>query len=368
MIVKTNRPLTANEQLLDRAIMHAHYLERLKTGEVKKIVALLNNEVLPDLVDRVTSRLERLRTRGFDAEITRSAGYRDLLAGLRDILDAGMRRVNGTIAESLVDVGAAEADWQVRTIDRVVGPSIRFDFKTPSASTLRSIVTSRPMNGQILGDWFKELGKTTQQRVTREINIGIASSESVDEIVRRLRGTRDARFTDGVLQITRNNAQAVVRTAVNHVSAHAREELYRDNADIVKSVRWVSTLDLRTTDLCKSLDGKTFAPGEGPRPPAHFGCRSTTVPVVKSLAELGINARELPAATRASMDGQVPQSETYATWLARQSAARQDAALGGPGRGALYRRGELSIDRFVDASGRALSLRALRELEDREAA
>src|SRR6185436_16874288 len=115
MILKTTRPLTANEELLDRAISHAHYMERLKTFEARRIVRLLDDDVLPDLLSRVSSRLERIRSRGSDAEITGNVGYRDLLAGLREILDAGMRRLSDQVEDSLVDVGAAEASWQART-------------------------------------------------------------------------------------------------------------------------------------------------------------------------------------------------------------------------------------------------------------
>ena len=291
MIVKTDRPLSANEQLLDRAIAHAHYFERLKTFEARRVVGFLNNDLLPDLVDRVSSRLERMRTRGLDAEITRNVGYRELIGGMRDILDAGMRRLSDQVAESLVDIGASEAQWQANTIERVTGPQIRFEFDMPSVSTLRSIVTSRPMQGRILRDWFKDLGKTTQARVTREINLGIASSESIDDIVRRIRGTRDARYTDGVLQITRRNAESVVRTAVNHVSTHAREELYGANDDIVKGVQIVATLDTRTTDLCKGLDGKIYAPGEGGRPPFHYGCLSGDVVVSSTTPVTGCSKR-----------------------------------------------------------------------------
>lgn len=368
MIVKSDRPLSANEQLLDRAIAHAHYLERLKTFEVRRVVGLLNNDVLPDLVDRISSRLERLRARGFDVQVTSNVGYRDLIAGMRDILDSGMRRLSDHVESSLVDIGASEAKWQANAIARIAGPQIRFEFDMPSVSTLRSIVTSRPMQGQIIGDWFKDLGKTTQTRLTREINIGIASSESVEDIVRRIRGTREARYSDGVLQITRNNAESVVRTAVNHVSSHARAELAAENDDIVKGEMMVATLDLGTTDYCKNIDGKVFPVGEGPRPPFHFKCRTTPVPVLKSWKELGLSLKELAPGTRASMDGQVPASTTYTEWLARQSADRQDQALGGPGRGALYRRGAVTIDRFVDGRGRPLSLRELEQLEAREAA
>ena len=67
---------------------------------------------------------------------------------------------------------------------------------------------------------------------------------------------------------------------------------------------------------------------------------------------------EAPAGTRASMDGQVPEAETYQTWLKKKSAAFQDDVLG-PTRGKLFREG-LSLDRFVDQSGKEYTLKQLR--------
>src|SRR3546814_8134406 len=92
-------------------------------------------------------------------------------------------------------------------------------------------------------------------------------------MVRTLRGTKAAGYADGLLEISRRDAAAVVRTAVNHTGNYAREALYAENADIVSKVQWHSTLDGRTCPQCAGLDGKTFELGKGPRPPAHYGCR-----------------------------------------------------------------------------------------------
>ena len=92
----------------------------------------------------------------------------------------------------------------------------------------------------------------------------------------------------------------------------------------------------------------------------HFNCRSVSVPVLKSWRELGIDADELPAGTRASMDGQVPADLTYAQWFAKQSAKRQDEIVG-PTRGRLYRAGRVTFDRFSDDKGRWLTLEQLQD-------
>lgn len=366
MILRSDGPLTANEQLLDLTIRHAVYLERLKAGEVKRIVGLLNDDVIPDLLDKVQRALERIRLRGIDGAALGTQRYRDLIASLDEIAKAGMAVLRQDNAASLFDIARHESEWQVRTISTAMPKGISIELLTPDAGLLRSIVTARPMQGHLLKDWWGELAVSTRRKVTAQINMGIAEGEDVDAIVRRLRGTRAAKYTDGILQQTRHSVQSIVRTSVSHVTAHATQATLDANADIIKGQQLVATLDLRTTAICRERDGKVYKVGEAPTLPFHFGERSRYVPVLKSFKELGIPLKELPPSTRASMDGQVPETLTYYQWLAQQSAERQNEALG-PARAELFRRGKLDPSKFVDAFGRELTLSELKALEARAA-
>ena len=68
---------------------------------------------------------------------------------------------------------------------------------------------------------------------------------------------------------------------------------------------------------------------------------------------------EADEGTRASMNGQVPASETYQTWLKRQPAGFQDDVLGVQ-RASLFRQGKLTVDKFVDESGKVYTMEQLR--------
>ena len=136
--------------------------------------------------------------------------------------------------------------------------------------------------------------------------------------------------------------------------------MYAGNADLIKGVRWVSTLDGRTSPICRARDGVIYDVDKGPRPPAHWNCRSTTVPVLRSWRELGIPADEASPGTRASMDGQVPSDMTYQQWLKSKPAAFQDETLG-KAKGRLFRSGGLTLDRFVNNKGREYTLDELRK-------
>ena len=128
---------------------------------------------------------------------------------------------------------------------------------------------------------------------------------------------------------------------------------------MIKGLRWTSTLDTRTSSICQERDGKIYPLNSGARPPAHMNCRSIMVAVTKSWKELGIDAEELPASTRASMDGQVPDKLTYQTWLQKQSFERQKEVLGVT-KAKLFRDGGLTVDRFVNNAGHTYTLDELR--------
>jgi hypothetical protein len=62
------------------------------------------------------------------------------------------------------------------------------------------------------------------------------------------------------------------------------------------------------------------------------------------------------------MNGQVAADLTYGQWLKQQSRSVQDDVLG-PTRAALFRKGGLTMDRFVDPTGRSYTLAELRRRE-----
>ena len=339
-----------NEQLYDLLVGHQIGLQRLTTRTVQALVRLV------DRVERDV--LAKLAEGGTELERARLARLLDALGA---IYVTGYAELADRLERDAADLAQYEAEYVRDAVLKVLPPEVRaeVEFVVPSPQQLRSAVESRPFQGRLLREWGRDLGEGARQRVSDAVRMAAVEGETVPQLVRRVRGTRAAGYKDGITQMSRRGAESLVRTAMNHVANHAREAVIAENDDLADRVRWVSTLDTRTTPVCRERDGKTWPVGSGPRPPAHWGCRSTVVPVIKSWRQLGIDLPELPEGTRASMSGQVPASETYQTWLERQSAETQDEALG-PTRGALFRGGGLTVDRFVDPAGRQLTLAQLR--------
>lgn len=343
---------TVNEQIFDVGVRHQIQLERYKTGLVMEISDLLSRADA-DLVDKIASH------KG-DPSSWGQQRRRAVLDSVRSANKETFKRLDKKLTAEMLDLAETEVKFSAAALRKYV--PIDLDMTMPSRHLLEAAVKSRPFQGKILGDWIQELGETKYKRIRDAINIGLVEGETIDQMVKRIRGTRANGFKDGILEINRRNAQAVVRTAVTHTTTQSRELLYAENDDLIKGVEWLSTLDGRTTDICRARDGKVFKPGEGPRPPAHVNCRSTTVPITKSWKELGVDLDEAPAGTRASMDGQVPADMNYSDWLKRQPQSVVEDVLG-KSKAKLFTDGQLPLDRFVDEGGKPLTLADLKNTE-----
>lgn len=118
-------------------------------------------------------------------------------------------------------------------------------------------------------------------------------------------------------------------------------------------------LIVHNTPICQARDGKVYTLENALYPPAHVNCRSSTVSVLKSWEAMGLKNPD--GRTRASMNGQVAQTETYQTWLAKQPHEFQNEVLG-KARANLYRAGT-PLDKFVDSSGHTYTLAELKAKE-----
>lgn len=342
---------SVNERLADEAIKHALDITRYNSGAVRRIIALLNR-VDADLFRQLTEALERLPASAFTVERLDA-----LLQSTRELNARAYQALRDGLETELSDLAAYEAGYQQQLFAATLPVQVR--FASISAQQAYSAALARPFQGRLMREWAASIEADRMSRIRDALRIGYVQNETIDQMVRRIRGTRARGYEDGIIEIDRRNAAAVVRTATQHVASFTRNRFYEANADLIKGEKYTATLDGRTTLRCASLDGKVFDLGKGPMPPVHWNCRSTRVPVLKSWRELGIDMGELPASTRASLDGQIPEDRTFGEWLKTKPAAFQDEYLGKT-KGKLFRDGKMPIERFVSRNGDELTLDELR--------
>lgn len=344
---------TVNEKLLDKYIRHAIYMEQLKASEAAAISNFLKKETFPQLYNKLITELSKVKSIESIGSLNKIKRLKQMMASIDKIITAGAIRAGDKLNKRLYNIAEFEARWNKNIIEKTVPVDI--DFTMPSNQVLRQLVLKSSFQGHKMQAWMQAYSKSVQAGIIKQLRTGIATGESIPQLSNRL---------TKLLGSKSKQSGVIARTAVSHIVHRARETTFKQNKKLINKVQWISTLDDRTTLICINLDNKIFEVGEGERPPAHFQCRSTVVPVITSWQEFGVDAP--PPATRASMNGSVPANTNYRDWLKNQSKATQIKVLGKK-RAELYQSGRVTIDRFVSKNLEPLSLKQLAKREGLDA-
>jgi SPP1 gp7 family putative phage head morphogenesis protein len=357
--------MSINERFMDFQVAQQIRWIRLMNREVREALKILN---------RVDAQLaQALRNADLDGTPYTQARLNALRAQVAEMIVAIHAQLAPVLMDNVREASIAAAEIEQQAFSRIMPAGV--DVTTPNIGVLQTQAELKPFNGAFMTDWITQLRDNDLGRTWRHIQDGIISGTPTEDIIRSLNGTRSLGYKDGLRQVTKRGITALVRTSINHATNQGRQAVWEANDKLLKGVRWVATLDTKTTPICRDRDGKIGPVSNDPdwrvpdgaealdppfaRPPAHPNCRSTTVAVVKSWKELGFDVEELPEGTRASMDGQVPARTTYYEWLNRQSKDTQEEALG-PTRLKLWKEGGVAPDRFQNDEGHYFTLAELK--------
>jgi SPP1 gp7 family putative phage head morphogenesis protein len=336
------------DKMVDRSAMVRLY-ERRVSKDVHKELA--DHEERLDEIVRGSTLNGRLKPNFMDrVDIEISDSYR-----------------NGynTINKSLIDLFVDQASYAYQNIESIFGKL--FKPEMPPLRIAEEVVLKRPFyNDQTLLQGWAGIGSRERMRIEQTMRRGIAESKSINEIALMVR-------KGNVHNISRSQSKGLVVTAVTSITNQADAATYEANSKYIKGYQYVAVLDSRTTPICASRDGKIFPINDNVhRPPAHFYCRSTTVPVFKSWEDVievdalsEIRRRNLEKLTdkqKAFYDGQTPLREPYHDWLFRQSKEVQLKHLGDYKKVELFNSGQIHLDRFDNDVNNDISLKQLREL------
>lgn len=335
------------------ASRHAVFLERLKSSQVKEFEPFLK-----ELRDDIKKRL-------LEADISElnRARAEKLLAQIESSLTAILTGFTTALSKDLLDIGVYEAGFEARSLEKLIGKKLAIETVTPNPKQVKAALDQIPLsvNGELLEDTIQNFSGYEVNRLVGAIRKGYFEGQTTPQIIRTLTGTEANKYTDSVLAISQRNAETLVRTSIAHASNVARAQTWQENDDVVDGYEWVSTLDSKTSQQCRSLDGKIFKIGKGPLPPIHPRCRSTTAPKLnEEFAYLS------EGATRSSKDGYVDANLSYYDWLKTQSKEFQDVALGDK-MAKVFRDGGLTAAQFskmnLDRNFKPLSFDDMQKLE-----
>ena len=354
---------TVNDKVLDAITGHSVDLTRLEAslqaGVLKQLKVLER-----DLIKKLKNA--SLETNSIPLQRKR---MQVLLSQTKKTIKEAYVKIDAKEATNMASVAGIAETQAVSAINGSIEAQVL--SVGMSDQMLGSIASNTLIQGAPSREWWSGQATSLQSGFKNIIRQSMLSGESTSNIVKLVTGTEALRFKDGLMQTARNKAEALVRTSVQVVANEARMSTYESNRDVVKYIEWVSTLDSRTSPTCQVLDGKkwtvgTFEPvGSNkqtfPGPTAHWNCRSTQVPVLKSWEELGSKRKfsEVPESTRSSMDGQVSSKISYEDWLKTKGEEFQKEVLG-PGKFELWKAKKIGFKDLTNAMGNPLNVAQLK--------
>lgn len=385
---------TTNEELFDAMLRRQIGILGYNAGLTERIMSILNKSETA-VRGELGERLENILAGG---EYNKTAARRlaVLTAAIVRIRGGAYDAIEALMVKEYKALNMQEALY-VKSSTEALTP-VYLNMKVPSKFTLDALI-DKPFEGRALKGWTQYLSDRDIDRIMARVKIGMVQGHSATEIVTNILGTKNLKGVNGLTQTSRRELTHIARTATNFFGNQARRRAFMENEDIYSEEKYIATLDSRTTIRCMSLDGNTYAVGDGPYPPVHVNCRSVRVALVTpdlighrpfnaagkkqllteyskkaGFKKVPLTRDGLPRGHKGKYDafarvrgreliGRVPAKTTYEQFLRRQTPAFQDSVLG-KARGKLYRDGKVPLERFVDVTGKQYTLAelAVREL------
>jgi len=296
--------------------------------------------------DRLIARQLRRYQRELDARLLQSdIGSRDLTRLIDDLRQLQMIDHAEMIAEAKA-LAVSEAAFTADMLTTGTSATFVVPSEIVLANALGAAVPVQ--GGSAIPSMLSAFETKKAAEILQVVMDGATEGKTSPAIARQVKG-----FVQSLLT---RQAQALVSTILSHASSAGRLATYEQNSNLVSQYQWVSTLDGLTSLICMGRDGNQYDVGVGPMPPAHFNCRSTTIPLVDPKYRLEIKGQR----PSIGADGtQVVSSNTkYSGWLRQQPKSFVDEALG-KARSKLFRDGAVTLDIFTDPTGKTYTLAQL---------
>ena len=289
--------------IYDAMIRHQFLIERVRLGETAKFNAVVKNIAL-DLEKTFSEvRYASLNKMSKREVLALQIKVRDVAAARLSVWANYILEMLEAFVEKDRWISTFAFMWDdimptIAAVDSRVGEMI-------SASLLWSRVSNAtvPNDGRTLKQYLDYFVSVSLARIINQIAVSRADNESSPtDALRSITGNMGDKFSSGVLRQVLNQGRAVTATIIQHASQQTQQNV---QSQFFNRYRWVSVMDHRTSDICRSRNGAIYTYGSGPIPPAHPNCRSTIVPLTAD-----------------------PVDNSLSGWFRRQPASVQNALLG----------------------------------------
>ena len=292
-----------NKRLFDIATRTALFVEGVKLGqmalfnsvlrelnlELRKLLGRVNHKTLDGLtkaeLNHLLLTLRKSQSKLYSAYIAKLIGQLQEFMQLRldvaavsyaSIKQAEPQQLTEASAYSFIEQASQEASFS---------PIYGLSAIMPSGEkSLWSTIKNAPIpaNGLLLLPFISAFSRSAQGNIENTIRKAYANRESVQELIEQLAGKPAVNGNSTQLAKIAKQAAAVIELAFGHVDQQASQAVA---SALFEHYRWVSIIDDGTTPVCRSRNNHAFKFGKGPIPPAHYGCRSITIPLASLFSD-----------------------------------------------------------------------------------
>ena len=332
-----------------------------------------------------------------DDILSRGLKERALLSLYEKKLDTDLTKIMSSHKKRLVTSALKNGNKSVNALNRALTLETRKTYRKIYRNGISELKALANTSSKFHNNTLKEsLGKVYRSKVYTGLkvndliinsagtyseqiaSISLSQQRKIKDVVRKgmidnLAVNKIAKNVGNAIDLPAAQLKTLSRTAITETSSNISNATYKLNEDVIDGYQYVATLDSRTSMICSRLDGKVFRLDNktGVRPPQHFNCRSTTVPIVKSYEDIKntsssrISKRRLSRLNsnkRASFNGQVPAKTNFEEFLRQQDPSFKLAILGNKSRVDIFDLGKLKFTQFSTKNGQLVSISKLEEL------
>lgn len=251
--------------LYDMIVRHAFYFEgarRKSAQDFARIVRSLDAEVM--------RRFQRISVKNF-GEMTK-AEFNQFMARLRSELNGVFVKEGRKFEQTMRQLSDIETSIYQRIFRNNTGERIRVNKETVWSKTKNRDIGATGGNMTRAARQYRNASINAIERIVRQ---GYADKKAVQEVLTNIRGLKSLGYKNGVLSQIAAWGDSYFNTTFQHVGQSVKDDLAEA---YYEEYIWLSTLDEVTTDICRERHLNRYKYGEGPIPPAHYNCRSETVP------------------------------------------------------------------------------------------
>jgi SPP1 gp7 family putative phage head morphogenesis protein len=297
--------LLQNKWLYDSSTRLAIYVEAFKRGQVDKFDKLLResdeslSRILWRLKEERISDLSRVQLNRLISSVRKAqskvySGYEVSLARtLRSFMevDLDINRRIWTNGHKLLDeafnvasipsertalkyvLANADSKQSLLGLAAISGTA----GNSNSNKRLWSTLSNKPIpaSGMSALEMIKHFSLVNRAAVENTIRRAWVEGWTVKQLNQELLG-ETAQGSSSVLTKTRNQSKAVVNTVIGETHNSVQNAVA---SGMFGRYVWISLMDDKTTEICRSRHMQIYHYGSGPIPPAHYNCRSHIAPL-----------------------------------------------------------------------------------------